>query len=106
MAYLKKNWIRKLYFFVYYLDASTVVTHTLSHAVPAKSIRFYPWLFDGFPCMRVEVYGIYMTDGMCEHVGLKPDLQRTCIGNRKCEPNAECQTVESRTDGGNFETLA
>ena len=68
-----------------------MVIADLEYAVPARGIRFYPYQSTlALTCLRVEVYGTYITKSMCTNTGLKPDLVRTCVGDRKCGKNAEC----------------
>lgn len=74
-----------------------VVESELEFAVPAKGIRFLPYNSVTFTCMRVEVYGVYMTKQMCTHTGLKPDLVRNCVGSRDCGKNAKCvHSIDSK----------
>eukprot|EP00794_Sanderia_malayensis_P000324 gene324-956_t len=88
------------------VDPERVVMVTLPNAVPVRGIRIF--LFHRYlsmTCVRVEFYGHYMTKGMCSHASFKPDFVRTCTGDGKCGPNAECQPIEgSKTTKHHAET--
>ena len=37
-------------------DANTIVRHSLSTAVKARFVRFYPVTYQSWPCLRVEIF--------------------------------------------------
>ena len=47
--------------------------------------------------MRVELYGIYMTDNMCAAAGQETATTKNCTGNRNCSLNADCEPITSES---------
>ncbi|XP_065057342.1 uncharacterized protein LOC135685354 [Rhopilema esculentum] len=74
------------------------VESSLEYAVPARAIRFYPFNHRLLTCVRVEIYGSYLTRAMCANTGVKPMTMKRCVGDRNCGENAECSKHESATD--------
>ena len=67
-----------------------IVESELEYVVPARAVRIFPYNSISYTCLRLEVYGVYITKQMCTHAGMKPVLVRSCVGSRKCGKNAEC----------------
>jgi hypothetical protein len=43
--------------------------------------------------MRIELYGVYMTDNMCAAAGQETATTKECLGDRNCSLNAECKPI-------------
>ena len=43
--------------------------------------------------MRIELYGIYMTENMCAASGLEMATTQKCQGDRNCSLNADCKPI-------------
>ena len=83
--------------FVYHLDSTGIVEHELPVAVLAKKILIFPHDWENWICMRVELYGVYMTDSMCAAAGLEMPTIKECQGDRNCSVNADCKPITSES---------
>lgn len=71
-----------------------VKEHTLHYAIVARAIRFYPFKFDLRSCLRIELYGYYITPEICPQMDTKV-RNKTCFGDGDCRyKNAECALNE------------
>ena len=43
--------------------------------------------------MRIELYGVYMTDNMCAAAGPETATTKECQGDRNCSLNADCKPI-------------
>ena len=59
-------------------------------AAPARGIRIYPWHWKNWICLRLELYGFYLSSEMCTSSGPSPALSKQCVGDRNCGQNAGC----------------
>ena len=62
-------------------------------AAPARGIRIYPMEWENWICLRVELYGFYLSSEMCASSGPAPATNYPCVGDRNCGQNAECVKV-------------
>lgn len=94
-------------------DASSVIIHTLEFAAPARGIRIYPWKWKNWICLRMELYGFYLSSEMCASSGNFPKTSKTCVGDKNCGQNAGCvketrrlrkQVVDGYSVGAQYNT--
>lgn len=76
-----------------HLDSNGIVEHELPFAVLAKKIFIFPYDWKNWICMRIELYGVYMTDNMCASAGQEAPLTKECQGDRNCSLNADCKPM-------------
>ena len=57
--------------------------HDFYYTLVARAVRMYPTGFKFSGCMTVELYGHYMSRGLCPQLVTKPQ-QTTCLGSGDC----------------------
>lgn len=72
------------------LDASSIVHHDFEFAAPARGVRIYPWDWYNWICLRMELYGFYLSREICASSGTLPQTNKLCVGDRNCGQNAGC----------------
>ena len=60
-----------------------VVYHNFYYTLVARAVRMYPTHFKFSGCMTVELYGHYMSKGLCPQLVTKTQ-QTTCFGSGDC----------------------
>ncbi|XP_048577652.1 uncharacterized protein LOC5509903 isoform X2 [Nematostella vectensis] len=76
-------------------DASSITEIELPFAAPVRAIRIYPETWNYWPCLRIELYGIYLSESACAASGLELPTRKPCIGDRNCGSNAACHPNQS-----------
>ena len=79
--------------FISHADSNGIVEQELPFAVLAKKIQIFPHDWENWICMRVELYGVYMTDNMCAAAGQETPTTKECQGDRNCSLNADCKPM-------------
>ena len=84
--------IVKIFFCV--SDASSIVDHTLMFSALVRGIRVYPWAWRNWICLRLELYGFYMSSELCASAWPIETI-KPCVGDRDCGQNAECRRLQA-----------
>lgn len=69
----------------------------LPFAVPVRAIRVYPQESVNWICLRLELYGVYLSGSVCDSSGPELPLTKLCTGDRNCGANADCQKPNSNS---------
>lgn len=64
-------------------DINSITEHTLEYTIIARAVRFYPTEFEWSGCLRVELYGYFLSDGMCPKI-ISKLKESPCTGNGDC----------------------
>ena len=76
---------------LFLLVSNLVVEHFFDFVLVAKSIRIYPSTIAIRLCLRAELYGYYITKGICPVIMSKAK-EEVCQGDGQCENfKARCQ---------------
>lgn len=78
-----------------FTDSSSIVVTELPFAVPVRAIRIYPQESFNWVCLRLELYGVYLSSSVCDSSGPELPTTKPCAGDRDCGSNADCQKANS-----------
>lgn len=60
-------------------------------AAMVRGIRIYPWDWRNWICLRLELYGFYLSSEMCTSSGRAEITSKPCVGDQNCGQNAKCK---------------
>eukprot|EP00118_Oscarella_pearsei_P010807 m.68468 g.68468 ORF g.68468 m.68468 type:complete len:2350 (+) comp35521_c0_seq7:24-7073(+) len=67
---------------------------TFPRALPAKAVRIVPTRWQVMKALRIELYGVYMEDGVCASSG-RLDVTQPCTGDARCSLQGKCNSSMS-----------
>ena len=65
-------------------------------AAPVRGVQVFPWAWESWLCMRIELYGFYVGSGLCSFAGQTPQTSQHCTGDRDCGKSADCKKIDTK----------